>query len=64
MSTVGRGGSRGPQGWAVRVVLATFGLLLATAVSSLAPGRADTGYPVLLVHGGLGSPADFRQMID
>ena len=57
------GGSRHPHGPAVRVVLATLALLAATAVFSPAPVRADTSYPVLLVHGGVGSPADFNEMI-
>lgn len=64
MHAGGCGGSRRPQGSALRVVGATLVLLATTAVLSPAPGRADTGDPVLLVHGGLGSPADFRQMID
>lgn len=46
----------------MRVVLGTLVLLAAAVVLSPAPGRADTGYPVLLVHGGIGSPADFDQM--
>ncbi|MGH3837709.1 MAG: esterase/lipase family protein [Pseudonocardiaceae bacterium] len=64
MCAGGCGGSRRRRGLAVRVVLATLALLAATAVFSPALGRADTRYPVLLVHGGIGSPADFRQMID
>ncbi|MGH4010540.1 MAG: alpha/beta fold hydrolase [Pseudonocardiaceae bacterium] len=64
MSVGGCGGLRRLRGSALRVVLAALVLLAATAVLSPAPGRADTGDPVLLVHGGLGSPADFRQMID
>jgi len=63
MSTGGCCNAWRPQALAVRVVLATFILLAATAVASPAPGRADTGYPVLLVHGGVGSPADFDQMV-
>ena len=47
----------------MRVVLATLVLLAAMAVLSPTPGRADTGYPVLLVHGGIGSPVDFNQMV-
>ena len=43
-------------------MLVTLVLLTATAVASPAPGRADTRYPVLLVHGGLGSPSDFTLM--
>lgn len=58
----GFGGSRRPQRSAMHVVLATLVLLAMVAVLSPAPGRADTGYPVLLVHGGIGSPADFDQM--
>jgi triacylglycerol lipase len=57
------GGSRRLRGRAGRVVLATLGLLAATAVSTPALGRADTTHPVLLVHGGLGSPDDFKPMM-
>lgn len=46
----------------VRVAVATLGLLAATAVTSPAPGRADTNYPVLLVHGGTGNPGNFKEM--
>lgn len=63
MCTRGCGDSRRPHGSAMRVVLATLALLAATAMFSPAPGRADTSYPVLLVHGGVGSPADFNEMI-
>lgn len=56
--------SRRPQVLAARGVLAALVLLAAMAVGSPAPGRADPSYPVLLVHGGLGSSADFNQMID
>jgi hypothetical protein len=59
----GFGASRRPRSSVIRVVLATLVLLAAMAVLPPAPGRADTGYPVLLVHGGIGSPADFNQMI-
>ncbi len=42
----------------IPVLLITLGLLVATAVTTPVVGRADTVYPVLLVHGGIGSPAD------
>ncbi|MGH3548233.1 MAG: esterase/lipase family protein [Pseudonocardiaceae bacterium] len=65
MFTVGCGGSRGRRGRAVRVVLVTLGLVVAVAIWSPAHSRADTRYPVLLVHGGfLGSPANFSKMIE
>ncbi|MGH3993583.1 MAG: esterase/lipase family protein, partial [Pseudonocardiaceae bacterium] len=58
-----RGGRlRHPGGQAIGVVLATLGLPAATAVTSPAPGRADTSYPVLLVHGGAGNPGNFKEM--
>lgn len=62
MSTVRCGGSRRLRGRAVRVALATLGLLAATTMYSPVPGRADTSHPVLLVHGGLGSQDDFNLM--
>jgi hypothetical protein len=62
MSPGGWDGSQGPRGWVFRVMLATLVLLTATAVASPAPSRADTRYPVLLVHGGLGSPSNFPLM--
>ena len=62
MSAVGRGRSRHPRGRAVCVVLATLGLFAVMAVSSPALGRADTSYPVLLVHGGLGNATNFNEM--
>lgn len=46
-----------------QVLLVTLGLLWAIAVFAPVPGGADPGYPVLLVHGGVGSPADFNQMV-
>ena len=54
---------RRSRGRAVRVMLATLGVLAATAVSTPASGRADTAHPVLLVHGGLGEPGDFALMV-
>ncbi|MGH3934858.1 MAG: esterase/lipase family protein [Pseudonocardiaceae bacterium] len=62
MSTVGWGSSRVLRGWPVRVMLATLVLVTATAISSPAPVHADTRYPVLLLHGGLGRPSDLNQM--
>jgi hypothetical protein len=47
----------------MRVALATLLLLAAMAVLSPALGQANTGYPVLRVHGRIGSPADRNQMI-
>lgn len=44
------------------MAVATLGLLAATAVTSPAPGRADTNYPVLLVHSGTGNPGNFKEM--
>jgi triacylglycerol lipase len=49
---------------ATRLVLMTLGLLLLTALSAPAPGRANAaGEPVLLLHGGIGRPSDFDQMV-
>lgn len=62
MSTPRCGGLRRSRGRMVSVVAATLGLLAATAVTSPAPGRADTNYPVLLVHGGAGNPGNFKEM--
>lgn len=62
MFTMGCGGSRRLRWRAVHVVLATLALLAATTLFSPAPSRADTGYPVLLVHGGLGHPDNFGVM--
>jgi prenyltransferase beta subunit len=59
----GFGGSRRRHGAAMRVALATLLLLAAMAVLSPALGQANTGYPVLRVHGRIGSPADRNQMI-
>ncbi len=47
----------------MRVALATLLLLATMAVLSPALGQANTGYPMLLVHGGIGSPAARNQMI-
>jgi len=63
MRTGGCVGLRRLRGSVVRMALATFVLLATMAVLSPVPGRADTSYPVLLVHGGLGKPADFDQMV-
>jgi triacylglycerol lipase len=49
--------------WVVSVLLITLGMLAVTAVSVPASSRAASGEPVLLVHGGLGSSRDFRQMV-
>ncbi|MGH3821357.1 MAG: esterase/lipase family protein [Pseudonocardiaceae bacterium] len=46
------------------MALITLTLLIATAVYSPAPGRADPNYPVLLVHGGAGNPGNFAKMIE
>ncbi len=62
MCAGGCDGVRRPQGSVMRVVLATLVLLAGMAGFSPTPGHADTTYPVLLVHGGIGSPTDFDQM--
>ncbi|HET9256390.1 MAG TPA: alpha/beta fold hydrolase [Pseudonocardiaceae bacterium] len=53
---------RGRAGWAARLMLVTLALLAASALAAPVPGRADTRYPVLLVHGGGGRPSDFAMM--
>jgi triacylglycerol lipase len=67
MSIVGcRSSSRGPRGSlfeGLRVLLATLVLIAAVAIWSPTSARADTAYPVLLVHGANGSPANFDQMV-
>ncbi len=50
------------QGRVGRVMLATFALLVVSALAAPVPGRADTRYPVLLVHGGGGDPSNFATM--
>src|ERR671939_147894 len=66
MSIVGCRSSRGPRSFpseVLRVVLATLCLVAAAAVWSPASARADTAYPVLLVHGANPRPGNFDQMI-
>lgn len=55
-------GFRVGQGWTARVMLAAVALCTASAMAAPVPGRADTRYPVLLVHGGGGNPSGFATM--
>lgn len=55
-------GLRDGLGWAAGVLLATFAVLAVSVLAAPVPGRADTRYPVLLVHGGGGNPSGFATM--
>lgn len=50
------------RAWAACVMLATLAFSAVSALAAPMPGRADTRYPVLLVHGGGGNPSNFAMM--
>lgn len=49
--------------WRLNVVLAAFAMVVASMSWSPTAAHADTRYPVLLAHGGLGKPQDFDLMV-